>query len=132
MGCNSSYMDPTAEESNSKKMAILVCHVYDILNMDIPEPIRHASNHVYGNTLLIDQLVVMLCEVCTRMTDDQKDSIIYNGRDATSRDLASWWDRHKAADEARILLEKEAIETQRLRDSAISKLTAEEIKALGF
>ncbi len=43
-----------------------------------------------------------------------------------------WWNKHQAHDRVRVAEEKRQAELQRLRDSALSKLSAKEKAALGL
>jgi hypothetical protein len=64
------------------------------------------------------------------MTEDQLNTIVYNGRDATSRDLADWWDEHEEADRKREAKEQEQARQRALAESAMQKISREELAAL--
>lgn len=117
MGCRSDYLEPNTREIYSKETATLI--VYASGRLGLPEPaewIKAASTHVYGDAARYHELTEILCTICRNMTEDQKNAVIYDGRDPVSRRLAEWWDDHQKVDAAR-----EAAE-QRLRDET-AKLT---------
>lgn len=101
MPCNCDYMEPRHEERESKQTATLLCFVRDKLGMDVDPAASAASGNIYGNPNMLNYFVTELCRLCTAMTGDEQERIIYNARSATSRELAGWWERHEAADRAR-------------------------------
>lgn len=81
----------------------------------------------------IDVVTMNLCTALSSMqTLDPKlfDSIVYNAKNKTSRNLADWWERHVEHDTRRKLEAELETKRRQLRLSGIAKLTAEEIKAL--
>lgn len=63
-----------------------------------------------------------LFELCSNMTDEQKDKHFYNGRDPMARKLADWWDWYRA------VLKHNA----KRKLDVIRKLTAADRVILGF
>ena len=57
---------------------------------------------------------------------------IYDAHNKTARDLVAWWERHKEWDKRRVAEENEEKRQSLLRKTAIDKLTAQEMKALGL
>lgn len=106
MPCNCDYMNPTQSEKNSRLTAEHLVFVYGKLDKDVPEYIMKASNHIYGDKHNLNKMVMLLCETLRGLDDEQKDSIIYNGRDRQSRSLANWWEDHCVADANREAQEK--------------------------
>lgn len=132
MPCNCDYLEPNRAESESKRAAELIYFVLHSLGKETPTWIKKASKEVYGNQHKLNELVVMLCDLCTNLTNKQKDVIIYNGRNQTSRDLADWWDEHQKADRIRIKQEKALAKKKQLIKNAKSKLSPEEREALNI
>jgi hypothetical protein len=102
MGCNSDHMNPTAREVNSSKTAGNLAYALEKMGMSIPDSVSSAAQSYYGNASRLNEFTVALCDLCRSMSDEQKDSIIFNGREPKARLLADWWSAHLAADEARI------------------------------
>lgn len=50
----------------------------------------------------------------------------------SNREAWHWWSQHKKYDEARLAKEEAAADASRLRKAALSRLTPEEIEALGI
>lgn len=110
MGCRSDYMNPTEVEKNRKEVAAHLCFVHEKLAFQSPVELSKAAADTYGANLDLEKYVPQLCTMLTNLTAEQKDDIIYDGRDVRSRKLADWWDEHQEADRKRL----EAEETKRL------------------
>ena len=82
------------------------------MGKDIPKEYKEAAESYYPNTKLLNEMVVDLCSTIRQMTDEQRDKIIYDGRNSDARKLADWWDEHKKADEARIKKQKQKDEKE--------------------
>lgn len=130
MPCNSNYLDPTSAERNSQRVAKLLAYVFTKGGLAIPSDIKAASYDCYGNTEMLDKWVQLLCKTCTAMTPKEKDAIIYNAKDATSRDLADWWEEHERADRERQAEEMKEKNKAKLRKQALAKLSKNERLAL--
>ena len=48
-----------------------------------------------------DKIIPMLCALIRGLNEDQLNRIVYNARDADSRRLADWWERHLEIDRRR-------------------------------
>ena len=132
MGCNSEYMEPNVKESESKLTAELLVYVHKELGFIPQQWVIDAANHVYGSPSQLDTLVSGLCSFCKDMSKEEQDKIIYDGRNPTARKLATWWERHQEADKKRIAKEWAEKEKKKIIESALSKLTDDEKKALGY
>lgn len=106
MPCNCDYMEPNAAEKNTKQTAQNLIYVYKSLGKDIPSAYKDAAETYYPNIHLLNEIVIDLCSTIRQMTDEQRDKIIYDGRNSDARKLADWWEKHQKADEARIKKEK--------------------------
>lgn len=102
MPCDSGYLAPRGDEIASKETAQNLVYVLKALHREIPEWIRSASEHLYGAPRQLNELVVLLCELCTNMTHQEQNRIIYDGKNKQARQLADWWDEHLEADRKRI------------------------------
>lgn len=132
MPCRSDYLEPNNAETDSKLVCELIVFVLTKLGRtkEIPAWAPVGAKNIYGDTAKLNEGVVLLCSLCSKMTKKQQDSIIYDGRDATSRKLAAWWDEHQEADRIRLNKEADAKKQAALVKSAKAKLSPEEIKAL--
>lgn len=83
----------------------------------------------------VDIVTAELCSFLKELSKDKPEvfeDLVYNARDKDSRKLADWWEEHLSNDAIREANEQANKEKERLRLSAINKLTPEEIKALGI
>lgn len=90
---------------------------------------KNAAVHPYGKGG--EEAMVTLCSVIRGMTEEQIDTIIYNGRDPVARKVADWWDVHKKEDEKRMEIESRNARKPELIKSALAKLSDDEKWALG-
>lgn len=127
MPCNSDYLDPTAREAELQRTAKLAVYVLREQKAAIPQWVLDESKNQYASN---GDIVPLLCELVNRMTKRQRERIVYNAHDETSRDLADWWDTHQAADREREAAEAEVARVAALRQSAAAKLTPEELDAV--
>lgn len=132
MGCQSDYMNPSQDEQNKEQTSKLICYVNSKLGLKTPSNIEKASKDCYGTGVDLKIIVPELCAKLTGLTKKQKEEIIYNAKDKTSRELADWWEEHQKADKARVKAEKELKEKKKLAEGALKKLTFAEKKALGI
>lgn len=130
MPCNSSYLEPSQEEENKVQVSKLIIYVDKKLGAKTRKEIIKASKHTYGLGVELDVIVPELCSKLKSLNKKQKEEIIYNAKNKTSRSLANWWEEHQKADKERIKFQKELKKKHDLKESALKKLTAEEIKAL--
>lgn len=114
MPCNSDHMHARPNEVLSRETAKLIVYANDKLGAATPANIAVAANEYYGDETNVDEIVRTLCEIVTGMTPEQRDQIVYDGKDPTARQLADWWDRHQAADRAREAAAQTAIEAKRV------------------
>ena len=91
--------------------------------------IQNAATSYYCN---FEKGVALLCKEIGEMTEEEMNSIVYDGRNPMARQTANWWELHVEAD---ILREenktKEELQ-QEVRKVAIEKLTLEERESLGI
>jgi hypothetical protein len=97
MPCNSDYLNPTRRESELQRTANLLGYVLIATGRPVPPEITAASGDMYCKA----DFVTMLCAEVSAMDDVTQSRVIYDGRNPTARDLANWWDEHRAADETR-------------------------------
>lgn len=134
MGCRSDYLEQTGKERGLQRASHL-------LNYTIGELARRGSDHQVPATALSEQgakyyaedvgQVEALCALLKSMSSEDVDAIVYNARSEMSRELATWWETHQAADRAREAKEQADIRNAALRQQALAKLTDEEREALG-
>ena len=126
MPCRSDYMDPSTREIQLQRTAQLLCYAREKLNQPISERLKAAARNTWCN----DDFVPALCKTIRGMNEDQLNTIVYNGRDKNSRDLANWWEEHEAADRAREARERKEAEEKALAQTAMQKISKEELAAL--
>ena len=131
MPCNSSYLEPREEEKNRKRIAQLIIYIDGKLSIKTPKMIIQMADSIYGEgKLSLDEIVARLCGKISKMTEKQKERIVYNAKNKDSRDLANWWEEHQEADKQRIAKEKKEKAVQKVKEGALSKLSPKERKAL--
>lgn len=110
MPCRSDYMEPNNRERQLQETAQLLGYVLVETDQPVPGPVADAANNIYCAT----DLVPDLCRAIREMDQATFDRIVYNARDPRSRRLADWWERHDAADQARVAAERAATKRQAL------------------
>lgn len=73
-----------------------------------------------------------LCSTLKKMSKDQLDTIVYDGRIKEARDLADWWEEHQEMDRQREKEEGEKARLRKVKKDALAKLTLEERTVLGI
>lgn len=106
MPCNSDYLNPNDAEKNSATVAKHLVYVMTTLGMAVPKEYMDASVSIYGNTEILDEMVVRLCYILSSSTEEELDLLVYNSRSRAARELANWWEEHQEADKRRIKEEK--------------------------
>jgi uncharacterized NAD(P)/FAD-binding protein YdhS len=129
MPCNSDYMNPTNKEKQLRKTNQLLAFALTELGRDVPKDVETAADELYGGR---PQSVYDLCDLLEKMTDENLNAIVYDGRNAMSRHLANWWDLHKEADRQREAKKTAKEQQQAVKKLAFEKLTEEEREALGL
>lgn len=134
MGCRSDYLDPTAREVELQRAARLLVFVHEQTGQTPPEWAVAEAANIYARD---ERGVTELCAFLRAMPQTKRDKLVYNGRNATARELADWWDAHQAADAAREAKEKAERRQAQARTRGLAKLkvaglTAAEMAALGI
>lgn len=132
MPCDSSYLNPSQREENTKLVAELICYVDQKIKIKTPDNIVKSSKDYYGEGSDLTKTVPLLCSKIKALNQSQFNSIVYNGKSKESRKLADWWEAHEEADRKREERVKEAKDHIAAKKSAMSKLTQQERKALGL
>lgn len=107
MGCRSDYLEPTAYEIEVRKTAELLLWFTKkagITYRGTQMKIKKVADNIYPSKDDGDFVVSLLCKELRNLRgkDEAKfDSIVYNAKDRTARDLATWWEDHEKADEKR-------------------------------
>lgn len=123
MSCRNEYLNETALEIESRIVAAHLVYVFTKLKQEshITSEMTKASTAYYGNVKMVDEWTALLCATLTGLSETNIDAIVYNARDACSRSLADWWERHQAWDKKREEDEKEKNST----------VTLDELRKLG-
>lgn len=129
MPCNSEYMNPNAQEAESKKVAGLIGYANQKLG-ETPDPsvVAIAENY-YGAPDQCDYLTSVLCTICRKLMDDERERVIYDTHDPKARELADWWERHQAHDQQREAGEARTAQVKAMAD-AVGGVLSDEQKAL--
>jgi len=130
MPCSCDHYEPNQAEQESKRACQCLVYVLKTQQRCITPWIINGADSDYGVAIRLKEATVKLCDLCNAMNPVEKDKIIYNGRNAEARKLADWWDEHQKADAERIKEEEQAKKKEKLKQSALSKLTPEEKKAI--
>lgn len=126
MPCRSDYLEPTERERESKLVAELIVWLMNRLkrHSEIPKDVLEAANNAYGDQSEVDVFTQMLCKLVYNLTAEQQDMFLWNGRDAHSRKLADWWDKHQELDRQRAMAVEENERKAKAWDSAYAKLNS--------
>jgi hypothetical protein len=133
MPCNSDYLNANEAERECKRAATLLVYISDAIGVKLSSvSYRRQAKDYYGanNVVSPRSAVTELCRVMKTLTPDQFNKFVYDGRDATARDLADWWQRHTAADRAREEHDAAVALKEKLMASARKKLTDDEWDAM--
>lgn len=130
MPCRSDYLEATGIEKGLKEAAELALFAVNKMNeqrrgsiFSLPQDIFEQAANYYAKDA---GQVQFLCNfIRNEMTEADREAIVYDAHDATSRQLATWWETHCEADRAR-----EAEEAARA--AALAKLTPADRRALGL
>lgn len=126
MPCRSDYMEPNSRERLLPETAQLYGYVLVETNQRVPGAVADAANDIYCRR----DFVADLCRALTDMDAETMERVVYNGRDRRARQLADWWERHQAADLARIQKETQEQREKKILTAALEKLTREEIAVI--
>lgn len=126
MPCNSDYMEPSSKERQLQETAKLYRWLRRRLSMSLSKQLVQAARDVYCR----HDYTAKLCGLVRSLDKEQQAQLLYNGRVEASRRLASWWERHQKADEARKKEEATARKLRKLAEQARAKLTNAEYEAL--
>jgi hypothetical protein len=138
MPCRSDYLEPTRAEEESRLLCKLLVYVHqDCQGMKVAESLTNGAKSMYGmegktDKKDIDFLTKTLCDTLKNATQEQLDEWVYDGKNPKARMLAEWWGKHKEWDKKCEIQEAKEKQTEELKKSALSKLTQEEIEALGL
>ena len=143
MPCVSDYLEPDAREKEAGTLARLlewlisdmgkrcpVCPSF-IVGKCFQKAIK--DGYVYHvSQATLDEWTETLCRIVRSFSGEDQDKYLYDGRNAKSRQLIEWWERHQKADERREKYRANAEKLANLQASALRKLTNAERRALGW
>lgn len=129
MPCNSEYMNPNAQEAESKKVAGLIVYANQKLGETPAPSVVTIAEEYYGAPDQCDYLTSVLCTICRKLTDDERERVIYDAHDVKARELADWWERHQAHDQKREAAEAHAAQVKAMAD-AVGGVLSDDQKAL--
>jgi hypothetical protein len=132
MPCNCDYLQASGVELESIRVCKLLVYLYECSGIDIPAWIVKATNNYYGNVDRLDEATKMLCYALRAMNPKDMEKYVYDAHSKTARRLANWWERHQEWDERRVKEEETAAKKTKTKKKALSKLSKEELEALGL
>ena len=95
MPCSAPSFSCNAEES--WELARLLYRVCSRLEVPIASWIAEIAGNDYPTAERANELAQLLCELCSNMTHEQSEEIIY-ARTKSARRLANWWEDHQEYD----------------------------------
>lgn len=101
MPCKSDHMEPTRQESESRRVAKLIIYSMTALGLIIPHWVEKIADHYYGDRSRVHELTRMLCSLCKQLNPEEQERIIYDGHNENARRLATWWEHHQEVDRKR-------------------------------
>ena len=101
MPCDSSYMEATPQEAESKRVAELLSYILPCIGEKVDEAIELAADDYYGNKDKLDEWTARLCQICGDLDEDQQSEYLYDGTIKSARRLADWWEDHQEQDRRR-------------------------------
>lgn len=118
MPCRSDYMVVSEREFESRIVAAHLVYVFTKLKQksNITPEMTKASIDYYGKVQMVDKWTALLCATLTGLSQTDTDAIVYNAKDAWSRCLADWWERHQAWDKKREADEKKEKEDEKKKN----------------
>ncbi len=134
MGCRSDYLEQTGLEAGLQEAGKLLEFAYDEANKRrsdlgarlVPaSSLSHSGVEYYAKDV---GQVQALCALLQGLKKKDLEAIVYDAHNPTSRQLATWWEKHQEADHIRLAEERR----QALQAAALAKLTEEERAALGL
>lgn len=91
------YQEPESSSVyESRRVANLIIILNKKLRKKTEDTIIKYSTASYEDHC--EELTPILCGMIKKLSKDDKDKYIYNGKDANCRKLADWWDEHKLMD----------------------------------
>lgn len=129
MGCRSDYLERSGAEAERQLVAQLLTYVLNHKGKPVPADVQKAASDYYGAGF---DGVAQLCSELNEMAAGDRDTLVYNARDKTARELATWWEAHQEWDRKREQQERDDAEREQLKREALAKLSDAEKRALGI
>lgn len=134
MPCRSDYLDPTASERETTKVAKLLLYVLrsqGVQSQAVGTLVKDAET-TCPDTDRLEGYVQQLCARIRDLSDEERTRVIYNGHSRIARELADWWDDHEESDRRREEDDAQKEASAQLRTQALGKLNIDEMRALGL
>lgn len=128
MPCNSDYLNPTHREAELQLAARILVYVLNETGGKPSSELKAAANDYYCK----DDYIPTLCDTVRRLTEEQRERIMYDGRNPKARALATWWEKHEQADEERANREARDAQNKAIRAAVHARMTPEERRAFGL
>lgn len=129
---NGDYTEPTMEQEESRHICQHIEYVYGCTSTALPNWVHDAARDEFGDVGRLKQAKNMLVKCLKNLFEDDLEALVYDAHKWDSRKLADWWEKYleqeKREDAEREQEQKDAL----LRESALKKLTPDEIDALSI
>ena len=134
MPCDSGYLEPTKWEREIHRAAKLLVYAFNSMNLSISDETYNIADRecYYPSKNQGDKIVAQLCSFMRKLEKGDSFDRIVNAKTKIARDLANWWEDHQEADKTRISGEKEKRRQEKVKKTALAKLTDEEKVILGL
>ena len=108
MPCDSSHLEPTAKERESREVSQLIKYVWsqvkDFETSEHLKMVNESAEGFYGNPKHCDRLTRLLCEMVKSLSPEVRNGLIFTQRKANrpiARKFEAWWEKHQEADQAK-------------------------------
>lgn len=129
---NGEYIEPSEDQEESRLICQHIEYVYEYIQYPMPNWVHDAARDEFGDVGRLKQAKNMLVKCLKNLFEDDLEALVYDAHKWDSRKLADWWEKYleqeKREDAEREQEQKDAL----LRESALKKLTPDEIDALSI
>ncbi len=126
---NGDYMEPTEEEEESRRICQHIEYVYGHFKIKLPNWVHETARDEFGNVGKLKQAKNMLVKCLKNLKPDEMIAIVYDAYKRDSRSLADWWEMYLAVEKLEDAEREQEQKKALLRESALKKMTYDEIKA---
>lgn len=122
---NGPYCGPTQYDIDLRNAHHAILYLQELTDRSVWIPDNSGRND-------LDVRAAALCDFIGRMTQEEQERCIWDGRNAKARHIANWWEEHQRRDAIRIEEARQREQATETRQRALDKLTQAERLALGI